>query len=226
MTFLSPSYSVRALLAAALVTAATACGPEPVSPTGAAGGAAPTAAPVSAAASTGHAVPADARFIERFASVLKPGKTYRAVVEMAKGGQFELTFFPELAPNHVANFVSLARLGFYDGVTFHRVIDGFMAQGGDPTGSGAGGPGYTIPAEFSNTRHRRGTLSMARTSDPNSAGSQFFICFADTPFLDGQYTVFGEVTKGMDVVDGIRRRDPERATFQGDAIRSVRIVEE
>lgn len=145
---------------------------------------------------------------------------------MAKGGEFEILFFPETAPNHVANFVSLARLGFYNGTTFHRVIEGFMAQGGDPTGSGSGGPGYTIPAEFSNLPHKRGTVSMARTNDPNSAGSQFFVCFQETPFLDGQYTVFGEVTRGMEVVDAIRKRDPQRATFAGDAIREVRILEQ
>jgi len=125
-------------------------------------------------------------------------------------GKIVLEFFPDVAPNHVASFKKLARSGFYDGCTFHRVIPGFMIQGGDPnskdgdrSNDGMGGPGYTINAEFNNRKHLRGTLSMARTSDPNSAGSQFFICVADQPRLDGQYTVFGQVIKGMDAVDKI-----------------------
>lgn len=162
---------------------------------------------------------------ERFAGVLEPGVEYRARIEMAKGGVIELVLFAETAPNHVANFVSLARRGYYDGVTFHRVIPGFMAQGGDPTGSGGGGPGYTVRAEFSELRHVRGTLSMARTPDPNSAGSQFFICFAPAPFLDRQYTVFGQVDSGLEVVDAITPRDPQRASTPGDAMKSVTIVE-
>lgn len=173
-----------------------------------------------------HAVPETIKVIDQFEGVLEPGKVYRAVVEMAKGGEFELVFFPEVAPNHVANFVSLARKGFYNDVTFHRVIEGFMAQGGDPTGTGSGGPGYTIPAEFSNLPHKRGTLSMARLPDPNSAGSQFFITFQRTPMLDNEYTVFGEVIRGMDVVDNIRRRDPQSDPHPGDAISRVTIIEE
>lgn len=162
---------------------------------------------------------------ERFAGVLEPGVEYRARIEMAKGGVIELVLFAETAPNHVANFVSLARRGYYDGVTFHRVIPGFMAQGGDPTGSGGGGPGYTVRAEFSELRHVRGTLSMARTPDPNSAGSQFFICFAPAPFLDRQYTVFGQVETGLEVVDAITPRDPQRASTPGDAMKTVTILE-
>ena len=172
-----------------------------------------------------HAVPADVKVIDRFKDVLKPGVEYRAVVEMEKGGEFEIVFFPEVAPNHVANFVSLAKKGFYDSTTFHRVLEGFMAQGGDPTGTGGGGPGYAIPAEFSSIPHKRGTLSMARTSDPNSAGSQFFICFADCPMLDNQYTVFGEVVRGMDVVDKITRRDPQAAPLPGDKMKKVTVKE-
>jgi cyclophilin family peptidyl-prolyl cis-trans isomerase len=172
-----------------------------------------------------HAVPQDAKVIDQFKGVLKPGVEYHAVVEMEKGGDFEIVFFPEVAPNHVANFVSLAKKKFYDGVTFHRVIDGFMAQGGDPTGSGRGGPGYYIPAEFSNLPHKRGTLSMARSMDPNSAGSQFFICFAERPQLDNQYTVFGEVVRGMETVDKITRRDPDSATTEGDKIKKITIKE-
>lgn len=125
-------------------------------------------------------------------------------------GDIVLKFFPEEAPNHVENFAELARKGFYDGTTFHRVIPGFMIQGGDPNSRdadrmrhGTGGPGYALKAEFNKRPHKRGTLSMARSQNPDSAGSQFFICVADAPYLDGQYTVFGEVVEGMDVVDAI-----------------------
>ncbi|MDA8169802.1 MAG: peptidylprolyl isomerase [Nitrospiraceae bacterium] len=127
-----------------------------------------------------------------------------------KFGKIVLRFFPEVAPDHVNNFIELAKKGFYDGTIFHRVIPGFMIQGGDPNTKGPdrstygmGGPGYTLKAEFNKMPHKRGTLSMARAYDPDSAGSQFFICVADAPFLDGQYTVFGEVVSGMDVVDKI-----------------------
>lgn len=133
----------------------------------------------------------------------------RAVIE-TKFGNIELKFFPEVAPNHVNNFIELAKKGFYDGTTFHRVIPGFMIQGGDPNTKnpdrlrhGMGGPGYTLKAEFNEKPHKRGTLSMARAAHPDSAGSQFFICVADSFFLDRQYTVFGEVVSGMDVADRI-----------------------
>lgn len=133
----------------------------------------------------------------------------KAVIE-TKFGNIELKFFPEVAPNHVNNFIELAKKGFYDGTTFHRVIPGFMIQGGDPNSKspdksthGMGGPGYQIKAEFNKTPHKRGILSMARSASPDSAGSQFFICVADAPFLNNQYTVFGEVTSGMDIVDKI-----------------------
>ncbi len=140
----------------------------------------------------------------------------RAVIE-TKFGDIELKFFPDVAPNHVNNFIELAKKGFYDGTTFHSVIPGFMIQGGDPNSRdhnkarhGMGGPGYTVKAEFNDKPHKRGTLSMARSADPNSAGSQFFICVADAPFLDKQYTVFGEVVSGMEAVDKIvsQPRDP------------------
>lgn len=125
-------------------------------------------------------------------------------------GEIRFEFLPELAPGHVENFKKLARSGFYDGTTFHRVIPGFMVQGGDPNSRnenrsihGTGGPGYSIPAEFSDEKHKRGIVSMARSADPNSAGSQFFIVVEDAVHLDNQYTVFGRVTQGMDVVDQI-----------------------
>jgi peptidylprolyl isomerase len=118
---------------------------------------------------------------------------------------------PDLAPGHVARIKELAAEGFYDGVVFHRVIDGFMAQGGDPTGTGGGGSKKPdLRAEFSNARHARGVCSMARTSNPNSANSQFFICFADSRFLDNQYTVWGEVTDGMEHVDALPKGEPPR----------------
>ena len=126
---------------------------------------------------------------------------------------------PDLAPGHVARIKELARAGFYDNTPIHRVIDGFMAQMGDPTGTGSGGSDKSnLKAEFSREPHVRGTASMARTNDPNTANSQFFICFAPAPFLDGQYTVWGRVTEGMDVVDKIKKgagqsgsvRDPDK----------------
>ena len=133
----------------------------------------------------------------------------RAVME-TKFGNIELNFFPEVAPNHVNNFIELARKGFYDGTTFHRVIPGFMIQGGDPNSKnpdksahGMGGPGHALKAEFNDKPHKRGTLSMARAANPDSAGSQFFICVADAPFLNKQYTVFGEVVSGMEVADKV-----------------------
>lgn len=132
-----------------------------------------------------------------------------AVIETTLG-TIKFRFFPEQAPGHVENFKKLASGGFYDGLRFHRVIPGFMIQGGCPNtksenrgAHGTGGPGYTIKAEFNDIRHKRGIVSMARSASPNSAGSQFFICVKDSLFLDGQYTVFGEVVEGMEVVDAI-----------------------
>lgn len=130
-------------------------------------------------------------------------------IVMEDGGEIEIELFPEIAPNTVNNFVSLARSGYYDGTIFHRVIPGFMIQGGDPEGTGRGGPGYSIRGEFSangfnnDLRHSRGVISMARTQEPNSAGSQFFIMVADSPHLDRQYAAFGRVRSGIEVVDRI-----------------------
>ena len=140
----------------------------------------------------------------------------RAVIE-TKFGTVEVKFFPDIAPNHVSNFIELAKKGFYDNTTFHRVIPGFMIQGGDPntrgpdkSQHGMGGPGYQVKAEFNEKPHKRGIVSMARAANPDSAGSQFFICVNDSPFLDRQYTVFGEVVSGMDIADKIvnQPRDP------------------
>ena len=120
-------------------------------------------------------------------------------------GRVVITLRPDLAPNHVARIKELARAGFYDGLTFHRVIEGFMAQTGDPVGDGTGGSGKNLKAEFSDAKHVRGTLSMARARNPDSADSQIFIMFATSPHLDGQYTVWGQVTEGMEFVDQIKR---------------------
>jgi len=127
------------------------------------------------------------------------------------GGDVVIKLRPDLAPGHVARIKELANEGFYDGVVFHRVIDGFMAQGGDPTGTGMGGSEKAdLPAEFSREPHVRGVCSMARSSRPDSANSQFFICFDDARFLDGQYTVWGEVTSGMEYVDALPKGEPPR----------------
>jgi peptidylprolyl isomerase len=125
-------------------------------------------------------------------------------------GRVVIALRPDLAPNHVARIKELAREGFYDGIVFHRVIDGFMAQTGDPKGNGTGGSGQNLAAEFSKEKHVRGTASMARAQSPDSADSQFFICFAPAPFLDGKYTVWGKVTQGMEHIDAIAKGEPPR----------------
>ena len=156
----------------------------------------------------------------------------KAVIE-TKFGTIELKFFPEAAPNHVNNFIDLAKKGFYDGTIFHRVIPGFMIQGGDPNTKGTdksrhgmGGPGYNVKAEFNSKSHKRGIVSMARAQDPDSAGSQFFICVADSPFLDRQYTVFGEVTSGMEVVDKIVGQPRDKRDNPNERVEmKVKIIE-
>jgi peptidylprolyl isomerase len=124
-----------------------------------------------------------------------------------KDGRVEIELYPDKAPNHVARIKELVKEGFYDGIVFHRVINGFMAQTGDPTGTGMGGSGKKMKAEFNDLPHKRGTVSMARASHPDSADSQFFICFKDCSWLDGQYTIWGQVIKGMDFVDKIKKGD-------------------
>jgi peptidyl-prolyl cis-trans isomerase B (cyclophilin B) len=155
----------------------------------------------------------------------------KAVIE-TKIGKLVIEFFPKEAPKHVENFKKLAETGFYNGTTFHRVIPGFMIQGGDPNSKdsdrsrhGTGGPGYTIKAEFNSISHKRGIVSMARSSDPNSAGSQFFICVKDSVFLDRQYTVFGKVIDGMDVADKIasEKRDERDNPLEKIAMTKVYI---
>ena len=152
-------------------------------------------------------------------------------IEMENGGVIRAELYPETAPITVENFLTLAEKGFYDGLIFHRVIPGFMIQGGDPTGTGMGGPGYHIKGEFAangfenNLKHTRGVISMARSSDPDSAGSQFFIMHADAPYLDGQYAAFGMVTEGMDVVDRIATTatDANDRPVEEQTIQSIRV---
>lgn len=156
----------------------------------------------------------------------------KAVIE-TKFGNIELGFFPDVAPNHVDNFIQLSKAGFYDETIFHRVIPGFMIQGGDPNSKnhdksshGMGGPDHKVKAEFSDKPHKRGIVSMARSGQPDSAGSQFFICVADAAFLDGQYSVFGEVITGMEVVDKIVGQPRDARDNPDERIEmKVRIVE-
>jgi cyclophilin family peptidyl-prolyl cis-trans isomerase len=156
---------------------------------------------------------------------IDPSKTYIATFETEKG-DIVVELFADKVPNTVNNFVFLAREGFYDNTTFHRVIEGFMAQGGDPTGSGGGGPGYRFADEFHPAlKHDRpGVLSMANAG-PNTNGSQFFITYAPTSWLDGRHAVFGQVTEGMDVLESLKIRDPQADRFPGDLIKAVRIEE-
>ena len=152
-------------------------------------------------------------------------KSYSARFKTERG-EIVCELFAADAPLTVENFASLARAGFYDGTTFHRVIAGFMAQGGDPTGTGSGGPGYSFPDELSPKRRHDGpgVLSMANAG-PNTNGSQFFLTFGPTPHLDGRHTVFGRVTSGMDVLRSIRERDPQRDPKPGDRIETIEIEE-
>ena len=146
------------------------------------------------------------------------------IIITLKTGDVVAELYPETAPEHVERIKKLAREGFYDGIVFHRVIDGFMAQTGDPTGTGMGGSSYPdLPAEFSNLPHTRGALSMARSSDPNSANSQFFIVLKDSRFLDNQYTVFGRVIDGMEHVDQIKRGSSSRNGAVTDPDKMIRV---
>jgi len=160
------------------------------------------------------------------AMTIDPKKTYTATLDTSEG-KITLELHPKDAPQHVNSFVFLSREGFYNGVIFHRVIPGFMIQGGDPTGTGMGGPGYKVKAEFNSTHHAPGILSMARSQDPNSGGSQFFIMHGDAPFLDNQYTAFGHVTSGQEVVDKIVNlpRDRNDRPHNPPKINSITIEE-
>ena len=157
----------------------------------------------------------------------------KAIIEVEKFGTIELELYKDVAPISVDNFVKLANKGFYNGLTFHRIIRGFMIQGGCPLGNGTGGPGYTIKGEFAANginnpiKHERGVISMARAMDPNSAGSQFFIMHKDAPHLDGQYAAFGKVSKGIEVVDAIASVNTNYydAPLQKVVIKSISIEE-
>ncbi len=198
--------------------------------------AAPTLAPFEVAtvvpADTSAALPADVAARNGFYSApppmtIDPAKEYTATITTPRG-DIVIRLRPDLAPIAVNNFVFLARAGFYDGVTWHRVLQGFMAQGGDPSGTGGGGPGYTIKDEFGPEMifDRPGIVAMARTDAPDSGGSQFFITTAPAPYLNGQYTIFGEVIAGQDIVNGIPLRDPDKgATTPGEAMLKVTIME-
>jgi peptidyl-prolyl cis-trans isomerase B (cyclophilin B) len=143
---------------------------------------------------------------DELATLTAEAKTARARITTPKG-DIVFSFYPDQAPQHSAAFIKLAKAGFYDGLKFHRYEPGFVIQGGDPSGNGTGGPGYSIDAEFSELPHIKGTVAMARSSNPNSAGSQFYICIEAAPFLNRQYTVFGQVVEGQSVVDQIRAGD-------------------
>ncbi len=160
------------------------------------------------------------------AMTIDQSKQYFATVKMAKGGEFTIQLFPDKAPITVNSFVFLARQGFFNGVTFHRVLSGFMAQGGDPTGTGMGGPGYEFVNENSDLKFdKAGVVAMANAGKDTN-GSQFFITFGPAPQLNGGYTIFGQVTSGMDVVNKITLRDPDQnPTYAGDAMESVTITE-
>jgi peptidylprolyl isomerase len=162
-------------------------------------------------------------------TVIDAARTYEAIITMANGSEMRLALFADAAPQAVNSFVFLANQGYYDGVTFHRVIDGFMAQGGDPTGSGGGGPGYNFADEIDSslTFDRPGLLAMANTGQPSSNGSQFFITYAPTPHLNGRHTIFGELLEGQEVLNGLTRVEPGPlgGPSGGDVIARIDIVE-
>jgi cyclophilin family peptidyl-prolyl cis-trans isomerase len=201
------------ILAVALPFLAVSCSsaeaPEPVNPD--------SATPTSAGKKQFESAPP---------MTIDTGREYFATVKMEKGGEFVLQLYPDKAPVTVNSFVFLANQGYFDGVTFHRVLDGFMAQTGDPTGTGRGGPGYVFENEDSDLRFdKEGVVAMANAGRDTN-GSQFFITFAPAEFLNGDYTIFGQVIEGMDVVNGITRRDPmENPSFNGDVIESITITE-
>jgi peptidylprolyl isomerase len=183
---------------------------------------APAAEPAAEPAATGK------QYASAPPMTIDPAKNYTATIKTPRG-DIVVKLRPDLAPETVNSFVFLSKDGFYDGVTFHRVLQDFMAQGGDPTGTGMGGPGYTVKGEFTTavSFDKPGYLAMARPgNDVNGNGSQFFITTAPATFLDGQYTIFGEVVSGQDLVNGIPLRDPETATTPGEAMQTITISED
>ena len=171
-------------------------------------------------------IPAAEQYAEAPAQLIDEAKQYFATYKLATGGEFVVELYPAKAPITVNSFVFLACKGYFNGVTFHRVLEGFMAQGGDPTGTGMGGPGYEFVNENSDlVFDKAGVLAMANAG-PDTNGSQFFITFAPADFLNGGYTIFGQVVEGMDVVNSITRRDPDQnPSFEGDAIETITITE-
>jgi len=213
MTLRHPTAVLLLTAAAALLAFAAACGDEEE--------ASPTATPRSTAS------PAARRYATPPAMAIDPQKSYVAALETDKG-TIRIKLLPDVAPQTVNSFVFLAREGYFDGVTFHRVLPGFMAQGGDPQGTGRGSPGYNLPDEFSDRPIDRGIVAMANTGAPNSGGSQFFITYTRQARLDGKYTVFGEVIEGMDVAEKLTPRDPDTNPNSppGDRIIKVTIEEQ
>jgi len=185
--------------------------------------------PVQETSSAGESAPKSKEYDAYPPMTIDTAKKYSARIVMAKGGEFTVELYADKAPLTVNSFVFLARDGYFDGVTFHRVLDGFMAQAGDPTGTGTGGPGYQFEYEANDLKFDKpGVMAMANKGAQTATnGSQFFITFDATPQLDGGYTIFGQVIEGMDVVNGITRRDPNDApNFAGDVIETVVITEE
>ncbi len=196
--------------------------PEPMPAEDTTAPAAEPAAPVAEPAATGK------QYASAPPMTIDPAKNYTATIKTPRG-DIVVKLRPDLAPETVNSFVFLSKDGFYDGVTFHRVLQDFMAQGGDPTGTGMGGPGYTVKGEFTTavSFDKPGYLAMARPgNDVNGNGSQFFITTAPATFLDGQYTIFGEVVSGQDIANGIPLRDPETATTPGEAMQTITISED
>jgi peptidylprolyl isomerase len=221
---MSRRYGTAVLLltaVAALLTTDAACSDEEETT--------PTATPRGAATPGGAATntPAARQYATPPALAIDPAKSYVAVLETDKG-IIRIKLLPDIAPQTVNSFVFLAREGYFDGVTFHRVLPGFVAQGGDPTGTGRGGPGYNLPDEFSDRPIDKGIVAMANTGQPNSGGSQFFITYTRQERLDGKYTVFGEVIEGMDVAERLTPRDPDQNPNAppGDRMIKVTIEEE
>ena len=204
--------------ATALLVVAAACSDDETTPTG---------TPRHTATPGPAASPAARRYATPPAMAIDPQKSYVAVMETDKG-IIRIKLLPDIAPQTVNSFVFLAREGYFNGVTFHRVLPGFVAQGGDPTGTGRGGPGYNLPDEFSDRPIDKGVVAMANTGQPNSSGSQFFITYTRQASLDGKYTVFGEVIEGMDVAEKLTPRDPDAnpSAPPGDRIIKVTIEEQ
>ena len=207
------AFSAAPTLAAAAGVPTAASAPAETAPTVAAAGAAPAGQPLT------YSAPPP--------MTIDPAKSYSATITTPRG-DFVVKLRPDLAPQTVNSFVFLARAGFFNGLTWHRVLENFMAQGGDPTGTGGGGPGYTVPDEFTDKVRfdKPGIMAMANTGQPNSGGSQFFVTTAPADYLDGKYTIFGEVTQGQDIVNGIPLRDPQQnPTTPGEQIVKITIDE-